>query len=332
MGEPKFVFNIAQGTLSNCFSPAAQEQIASLVNLVNEAPERPDKAALMTDLTEAEGAITGWGALPFDAELLDAAAKLKVVMHGAGSLRGVATDEFWKRGVRITSAAHINAIPVAEFNVGMILMTLKRVFRYQHEFKELDRGGWRREGVPAYYRTTVGIIGMGHIGRHLLKLLQPYDLNILITSRYFPDDEAARMKAKKVPLDVLLRESDALTLLTSNIGRNQKMLGKEQFAMMKDGAVFINTGRGALIDEAALIEELKTGRLVACLDVTDPEPPVEGSLLYSLPNCILTPHVAGSIGPECYRFGDQVVRELRHYVADEPFENEVTEEEFRYLA
>ena len=109
------------------------------------------------------------------------------------------------------------------------------------------------------------------------------------------------------------------------------LIDARQLALMRDGRFFINPGRGALVDEAALLAELHSGRLNACLDVTDPEPPVEGSPFYSLPNCILTPHIAGSTEAECLRLGDQVLKELRHHLAGEPFENEITEELSRLI-
>jgi phosphoglycerate dehydrogenase-like enzyme len=104
------------------------------------------------------------------------------------------------------------------------------------------------------------------------------------------------------------------------------MFDKRRLALMKSGAWFLNAARGALVDEAALIEELTSGRINACLDVTDPEPPAEGSPLYTLPNCILTPHVAGSVGKECLRLGDQVLREIQLYLEGRPAINEITAE------
>jgi phosphoglycerate dehydrogenase-like enzyme len=97
-------------------------------------------------------------------------------------------------------------------------------------------------------------------------------------------------------------------------------------SLLKPGSVLINTSRGDLIDEEALIEELQKGRIIACLDVFNNEPPSFESPFYSLPNCIMTPHLAGSINKECNRLGRQVLFELKHYLNSEPFENEVTQE------
>src|SRR5581483_2509659 len=114
--------------------------------------------------------------------------------------------------------------------------------------------------------------------------------------------------------------------------QNRHLIGAAQLALLRDGATFINPSRGALVDHEALIAELRTGRITACLDVTDPEPPPEGSPLYTLPNCILTPHVAGSLGQECLRLGQAVLEEVRRLVGGEPLLNEVTAESLGRLA
>lgn len=102
--------------------------------------------------------------------------------------------------------------------------------------------------------------------------------------------------------------------------------------LMKDNALFINVARGALVDEDALVRELERGRITAFLDVTDPEPPKAGHPFYSLPNCILTPHIAGSFGAECYRLGKATIKEIEQYLRGEPVENELSPEEFSWRA
>jgi phosphoglycerate dehydrogenase-like enzyme len=166
-------------------------------------------------------------------------------------------------------------------------------------------------------------VGLGKVGRQLLSLLQPFDFNILIYSKYFPEEKAAAMKAKKVSLSELMSESNVITLHAANIPENRNMINRELLSKMKDGAVLINTSRGDLIDEKALVDELRTGRIYACLDVFTEEPPPRKSEFYKLQNCIITPHIAGSINQECYRLGHQVLRALKNYLAGKELSCEV---------
>ncbi len=110
------------------------------------------------------------------------------------------------------------------------------------------------------------------------------------------------------------------------------MINAQRLALMKDNALFINVARGALVDEEALTEELKKGRITAFLDVTNPQPPEKGHPFYSLPNCILTPHIAGSFGDECYRLGKATLDEIKRYLKGKPLKNELSSGEFFHRA
>ncbi|MCW4020659.1 MAG: hydroxyacid dehydrogenase, partial [Candidatus Bathyarchaeota archaeon] len=308
VSKPKFTYNLNRKTFDRCFDEETREEIDSLVDIVGEVKEAVTLEDLKRNLRDAEGCITGWGSIPVTGEILEAAPRLKVIIHSAGSVKKYISSEVWDRGVRVASVANVNAIPVAEYNLGMILVNMKSVFAYQNEFREKGPKAWKRlPTVRGCYRSKVGIIGMGHIGRFILKLLQPFDFEILIFSRYFPDEEARKLKARKVSLEELLSTCDVVTLCASNVPRNRHMINRETLSLMKDGATFINTSRGALVDEEALIDELRIGRITAVLDVFQEEPPPKESLFYSLPNCIITPHIAGSASGETKRLGRQAL-------------------------
>ena len=322
-------FNVNETIRNLCFSKDTLNELGRHTDLKVEAPAELTKEWLKRQAADCEIMITGWGSQPLDAELLEATPRLKLVLHSAGSIKGIESPEMWRRGIRVTSAANVNGIPVAEFLLGQILMCFKDAFAYQNRFRERGRVAWaEHEGnITGYYHSTVGIIGMGNVGKHLLKLLGMFEMKKLVHSFYPFEDEAHEAGARVAGIDELMRESDAVVLLAPNIPKNRRMIDARRLALMKDGAFFLNSGRGALVDEEALIAELKSGRINACIDVSDPvEPPVEGSPLYNLPNCVLTPHIAGAVGTECHRLGNQVVKELRRYQNGDPFENEITEE------
>lgn len=320
-------FNLHEHIRDLCFDPETIEKLSKIVELKPEAPAELDKEWLKKQIADCEVVITGWNSVPLDEEVLAAAPKLKLALHSAGSIRAMVTPAFWEHGLRVTSAANVNGIPVAEFLLGQILMCFKDVFNTQHQIR-VQRGKMWKSQPPmvAYYKSTVGVIGMGNVGKHLLKLLGAFDFRKLIHSFYPFEKEAAAAGATLVEIDDIMREADAVVLLAPNIPEYRHMIDARRLALMKDGAYFLNSARGALVDEEALIAELRTGRISACLDVTDPEPPADDSPFYDLPNCVLTPHIAGSTRSECRRLGNQVLNELRRYLDGQPFDNEITED------
>lgn len=335
MNKPKFLLSVKKDVFDVCYNSDDQQGLQSIVELVGGIPSNVEytKEWLFKNIKEVEACVTGWGSIPFDDELLDKAKKLEILFHTAGSARGL-YDKAVKRKIRMVSNAAINAIPVAEFALGAILTGLKGVYHYQERFRREGRRAWKKDISisPGYHRTTVGIISLGHIGRKLLKLLQNFDFNLLVYSNHLSESEANRLKVKKASLNELISHPDAIVLCAPDLPENRHMINAEHFALMKDNALFINVARGALIDEAALVNELKKGRITAFLDVTEPEPPKEGHPFYTLPNCILTPHIAGSFGNECYRLGRATLDEIKRYLKGEPLKNELLPDEFLYRA
>ena len=170
------------------------------------------------------------------------------------------------------------------------------------------------------------------VGRAVLRLLRSYNFTVLLSDPMIDVEEAASLGAVKVSLPELMERSDVVSLHAPNLPSLRGMINAEMLALMPDGATFINTARGALVDEAALLAELQRGRLYAVLDVTDPEPPVPGSPFYTLPNVIYTPHIAGCLGKECEGMADFAIAELQRYLRQEPLLNQVREASLATLA
>ncbi|MFJ9629737.1 hydroxyacid dehydrogenase [Streptomyces sp. NPDC101175] len=270
-------------------------------------------------LSRAEVLITGWGCPHIGPQALEAAPRLRTVLHAAGSVRHMVGEPFWERGITLSSAVRANALPVAEYTLAAILLSGKNAFGLRERF--------RTEQVypaPTEYATVgnvgrrVGLIGASRVGRRVLELLRPFDLSVSLFDPYVDAAEARELGAVSLPLDELLRTSDIVSVHAPDIPQTQGMLSRARLALIPDGGVLINTSRGALIDHTALTEELVAGRLSAVLDVTDPEPLPAGSPLYSLPNVFLTPHIAGSLGNELTRLGETVVQELERISTGRP--------------
>ena len=281
-------------------------------------------------LAEAEVLLTCWGAPPLTAEVLAAAPRLRAVVHAAGSVKQLVTAACWERGIAVSSAAAVNALPVAEYALAAILFANKRVLHAAHRYRAL-RGrphDWLREldGAGNHDRT-VGIVGASRIGRRVIELLRPFALRVVLFDPYVDDAEAGRLGVRRVSLAELCAGSDVVSVHAPEVPATRHLIGARELALMPDGATLVNTSRGSLIDEAALVAEVSSGRLAAVLDVTEPELPPADSPLYALPNVLLTPHIAGSLGTELHRMADHALDELERYGKGLPFATPVRREE-----
>ena len=173
--------------------------------------------------------------------------------------------------------------------------------------------------VPGCYQSKVGLISLGAVGRATARMLRPLDVTLLAYDPFLPEEQAAELQVGLVSLEELFRECDVISVHAPWIPETERMITGDLIASMKHGATLINTSRGAVIAEDEMIGVLRDRPdLSAVLDVTFPEPAAEDSPLRSLPNVVLTPHIAGSMQGECARMGSWMADELRRYVGGMP--------------
>lgn len=297
------------------YSPAQQKEIAEITDLI---PGRLCSQNFDSmDLSELEVIFSTWGMMNFSDEQLDRMPNLKAVFYGAG-----ATDAFARpllaRGIKLASAWKANAIPVAEFTVAQILLSLKNYFANSAAIT--GRGQWHSAPKgPGCYGETVALIGAGAISAKVQELLKAFHLNVIVIP--------SRPERRTVSLEEAFRTAYIVSNHLPNREDNRKVLTKELFVSMRPGATFINTGRGAQVDEAGMIEVFRQRPdLTALLDVTYPEPPEDDSELYKLPNIRLSAHIAGSVNDEVHRMADYMIDDYKRFANGEPLVNEVTEE------
>ncbi|MDH6453800.1 MULTISPECIES: hydroxyacid dehydrogenase [unclassified Streptomyces] len=272
--------------------------------------------ALADVLARTEILVTGWGCPRLDAAVLDAAPALRAVLHSAGSVKGFATPEIWRRGIAVSSAAEANALPVAEYTLAAILLAGKDVFVRRERLRaERVSPGWGVVRGIGNHGRRVGVIGASRIGRKVIELLRPFDLAVSLSDPYVDEAGAAKLGVPLLGLDELLRTSRIVTVHAPETPETRHLIGRRELALMPDGGVLINTARGSLVDTDALVDELRTGRLSAVLDVTDPEPLPADSPLHDLPGAFVTPHLAGSQGNELARLGLAVAEEAERVVS-----------------
>jgi phosphoglycerate dehydrogenase-like enzyme len=286
-----------------------------------------DDPAVRARLAGVEVLLTSWGAPRLTRERLDAAPALRAVLHCAGSVRDLVGDEVWRRGIRVTSAAGVNAIPVAEYTLAAIIFAGKKA-PFLAADQRLAYGGWGAVtgyGDLSNFGRTVGIVGFSRIGRRVVRLLEVLGgTTCLVADPYADPAEVAAAGATLVELADLLPRVDVLSLHAPALPETRRMIGAEQLRLLPDHATVVNTARGGLVDSAALAAECASGRLFAILDVTEPEPLPAGSPLRDAPGVMITPHVAGSLGSEVLRLTDHTLGELARWIAGKPLRSEVT--------
>ncbi len=296
-------------------------------------PLTPEEALARPDLlAETEVIFSGWGAPRMDEAFLAATPRLRAVFYGAGSVRYFTTDAFWSRGVALSSAYAMNALPVAEYALGVILLSLKNVFRQM--FRARAEGRFpEREPCAGGYGGRVGLISLGMIGRLVRERLRPFDVEVLAYDPYVTAEQASALGVEMIELDEIFRQCDVVSLHTPWLKETEGLVCGRHFASMRPRATFLNTARGAVVNEPEMIDALRARPdLTAVLDVTYPDPPPAGSPLWTLPNVLLTPHIAGSQDRECRRMGRLMIDEYDRWRAGRGLKWAITREKAALLA
>ena len=332
--RPRVAFAMNKETHASAFSPHALAELAAIAEVVTPEPLielRSDHA--LGVLAETEVLLTGWGAPPINMDTLTAAPRLRALVHAAGTVRTFLDPKVFDHGLRVSSSASANAVPVAEFALACTIFGLKRTSRFIDQLRVTHDVRDPSVMPPiGSHRVTVGVVGASRVGREFLRLLRVLDVEVLLSDPYLTDDEGRALGATMVDLSELCRRSEVVSLHAPLTELTAGMIGARELALMRDGTILVNTARGALVDTPALTAELVSGRLDAYLDVVHPEPLPADSPLYHLPNVTLTPHIAGALGNEISRLGELAVAELARFVADGTFSHEVRQTDFGIIA
>ncbi|WP_342774848.1 hydroxyacid dehydrogenase [Myceligenerans xiligouense] len=329
MNRPEVLLAMSHGTYRAQFGAAERERLAELAMLGEPLQvARLDEPTARERLADVEVLLTSWGAPPLTADVLEAAPALRAVIHCAGTVKPVVTDAVWDRDLLVTNAVDANAVPVAEFTFAAIVMAGKRA-PFLAARARTARDDWSVSdlGDLSNRGRTIGIVGFSRTGRRVVERLAALDVReVLVSDPYADRDEVKAAGARLTGLDEVLATSDITSLHAPALPSTRHLISARELALMPHGATLINTARGMVVDTAALEAECATGRLFAILDVTDPEPLPADSVLYDLPNVMITPHIAGSLGTETRRMTAAALDELERYVRGDAPASPVTRE------
>lgn len=243
-------------------------------------------------IRDFDAVLTGWGHPKITADMLGDS-RLSVLAHTGGTVANVADVSLYDRGIRVLSGNELYAESVAEGTVGYMLTGLRRI---PHYINKVRAGGWRE---PSFYNEglldqTVGIIGCGAVARHLMRMLQCFRVKIKVFDTYEIDRDFLRaMGAEQVSMEEVFSTCRIVSVHCAMTEATRGIIGRAQFGMLQNGALFLNTARGAVIREEEMIEALRENRFSAVLDVYCQEPLAADSPLRSLPNVYCIPHMGG---------------------------------------
>ncbi|MFI0938267.1 hydroxyacid dehydrogenase [Streptomyces sp. NPDC021020] len=316
---PRAVVAVPARLREQFFTPAAWRRLELLTDAV-VVERHSDPGALAAALGDAEILVTAWGTARLDAALLERAPRLRLVAHTGGAVSPYVTGAVLDRGVRVTQAGAAMAPPVAEVALAFTLALLHRVHRFDHALRaglpwEEASAAPERHGIAG---CPVGVVGASRTGRAYIALARALGAEVSVYDPYLPPDEARALGVRATGLDNLLATSRVVAVHAPALPETHHLLAARELALMPDGAGLVNTARSWLVDESALLAELRTGRLDAALDVFDAEPLPPDHPFRTLPNTLLTPHQAAATVEGRQALGDSTVAEIARYVSGEP--------------
>ena len=258
-------------------------------------------------------------------EILAKADKLKIIAHAAGSVGGFATPAMYERGIKIVCANEIMAPQVSEWSLWVTMMCWNNFLEYAGIGTVRHLAWDNREKSRAMHQATVAIWGYGDISRRLIEMLRVVGVReILVYSSHLKPEEAAKAGVTLCSFDEMFARGDIIHLLGAMTEANKGKVGPKQLAMIRDGSVLVQAGRAHLVQEEALLAEVKKNRFVSVLDVHYAEPLPENSPFQNQPGVIVTPHVAGRGREGLYMA--YVLEEMDRFFRGEPLQHEVTPE------
>jgi len=257
----------------------------------------PDRKALLDNAADAAGILCLLSDR-IDGEVMDAAgAGLKVISNYAVGFDNIDVAKATRRGIPVGNTPGVLTEATADHAFALLMAAARRVAEGDRQARAGGWKTWEPMGLLGadVHGATLGIVGFGRIGQAMARRARGFDMRVVFFDPTHPEAHDPHTGAVKVDLDELLAQSDFLSLHAPLSGKNRGMFNADAFGKMKSGAILINTARGGLVDQTALYDALKSGKLAAAaLDVSDPEPLPADHPLLTLDNLLMTPHIASA--------------------------------------
>jgi phosphoglycerate dehydrogenase-like enzyme len=334
MARQRILIAIRPALYRDLFGGDADSALKRVGDLVPyEGEKEPSGEWLAGHIGGFEAVITGWGTPRFDEKVMAGADRLKLIAHSAGTIKHMVPEEVFRKGVKVTHSAAAIAKAVAETSLLSAMLGLNPIHKRDAFLKA--GGAWHDPKVPVGREirgAKVGVISASHVGRYFMDLLRPLGCEIWLYDPMIDETQAKALGALKKDLDSIMSNCEVVSVHAPVIPATKNLITGRHLAMLKDGAVFVNTARSWIVDQDAMLEELEKGRFTAALDVYDKEPLPVDSPLRKLENVILTPHTAGATRQAKYRQGMYMAEEVGRFFAGKPLLYAVTLEKLATMA
>jgi D-3-phosphoglycerate dehydrogenase len=308
--------------ITDHLSPQALERLEAAEDIDFDVVRRPTPEVLRQIIPPYHALIIR-SSVRVDAEVLAVTAQLQVIGRAGVGLDNVDIDAASLRGVIVMNTPGANTIATAEHTVAMLLALCRHVPQADASVRASQWARGQFLGVQLY-RKTLGIVGLGRVGAQVARRTRAFGMTVIAFDPYISDDVARDLNVTLVDLDELLARSDFIALHTALTPETRTLINAQAIARMKPGVRLVNCARGALVDEAALLDALRSGHVAgAALDVYADEPPAADSPLRALPNVVLTPHIAASTVEAQRDVGTQIVDQVLAALRGEDFRNAV---------
>jgi phosphoglycerate dehydrogenase-like enzyme len=326
LARPNVLVLASDVLFAHFYTETARARLSEVSNWCRYS-EREDSALLRERIAHADALMTTWHSPFLRPEMFGTPPRVKLIAHCGGEVKSRVADELFDH-ITVTNAADPMAAGVAEMALTLMLTLVRRVPEYAAEMRAgvIRTNEYVSEGETVRGRK-VGIVGFGRIGKALARLIKPLGVELFVTDPYSAAEIVAEHGGSLVELDELVRSCSVVVLAAGLTPDSRNLFAAKRLASLPDGAYLINVARGGLCDMAALRAELRTGRITAALDVTDPlEPLPEDDELRRLPNVLLTPHIAAGGIEMRQAIGALAVEEVVRFARGEPPLNVVTRE------
>lgn len=321
----KILVTVGAGEVKDSFfTPKAQQALAALgdVEYNDTGRQAYTKEELIEHVQDVDILVTGWRTPRIDEDVLKAANRLKIHAHTGGTMATMTCKEEYDRGIIVLSGNDIFAKSVAEGCLAYTLMSLRHM---DEEVDSMKCGGWRR--TPArnsgLIEKRIGIVGYGAIAKYYIDLLKWFHPEILVASKYITPEEARQKGVKIATLEEVFETCDVVSLHAALNDENRGLITGDLLRRIRPGALFVNTARAGIVDEAAMMEELRTGRFRAVLDVYHKEPLPADSELRCMKNVLLFPHMAGPTFDMREKVTLKLAADIKAILEGKPYEDEI---------
>lgn len=311
------------------FPPRLRSELESLGDVTwNDTTSQFTTEQLRDHVAGVDVLVTGWGSPEVTPDVLEAADDLQLIAHTGGSVQSYVSEAVYDAGITVVSANDVMAKYTAEHAFSLLLSTLRAVPTLAADMAE---GGYGADGIEirSLHDSEVGLIGLGTIGRILLEHLRSFEVEVSVYDPYVePEDIADVAFASLTDFETAL-DSEVVSVHAARTPETIGMIDADALATIPDGALFVNTARAELVEEEALMAELRSGRLHGAFDVYHEEPLPADHELRALDNVVLTPHVGGSQIRE--PLTEAVLADIERFDAGEPVSHGISKDQWRTM-